>query len=171
MRKTLTDSEQREHLRELISDFGTAMLVTRTPDGGLRSRPLAIADDEETGALSFATAIDSPKMRELEADPHVNVAMQGKQKFVSVTGVARVERDRALIERLWSEAWKPWFPGGKDDPSLCILTVEPTEAAYWDASGGEGVRYLFEMAKAFVTGTRAKDAGRDDQQHVARMKL
>jgi general stress protein 26 len=169
MGKILTDSEKREHLKELISDFSTAMLVTRTMDGGLRSRPLAIADDQSVAGLSFATAIDSAKVKELEADDHVNVAMQGKQKFVSVTGVARIERDRALIDRLWSEAWKPWFPGGKDDPSLCILTVDPTEAAYWDNSGGEGVRYLFEMAKAFVTGTKA-NPGPDDA-HAAHLKL
>jgi general stress protein 26 len=169
MGKILTDSEKREHLKELISDFRTAMLVTRTIDGGLRSRPLAIADDRTGAALSFATAIDSAKVHELEADDQVNVAMQGKQRFVSVTGVARIERDRALIDRLWSEAWKPWFPGGKGDPSLCILTVEPTEASYWDNSGGEGVKYLFEMAKAFVTGTKA-GPGLDDA-HAARLKL
>jgi general stress protein 26 len=138
-------------------------------DGGLRSRPLAIAEDGAGAALSFATALDSAKVRELEADDHVNVAMQGKQKFVSVTGVARIERDRALIDRLWSEAWKPWFPGGKDDPSLCILTVEPAEAAYWDNSGGEGVKYLFEMAKAFVTGTKASPGS--DDAHAAHLKL
>jgi general stress protein 26 len=167
---TLTDSEKRDRLIELMGDFDTAMLVTRTEDGGLRSRPLSIAhnEDDQTG-LYFSTAIDSPKARELEADPRVNVCMQDGHRFVSVTGVARLVNDRVLIDKLWSEAWKIWFPEGKDDPSLCILKVEPSEAAYWDASGLEGVKYLFEMAKAYVTGTKA--GSDDDERHVARVKL
>ena len=93
-------------------------------------------------------------VHELQADGHVNVVMQDGRRFVSVSGVARVVQDRALVEKLWSEAWKVWFPKGKDDPSLCLLVVEPMEAAYWDMTGLHGVRYVFEMAKAYVTGTR-----------------
>jgi general stress protein 26 len=167
---TLTDSEKRERLKELLDEFDTAMLVTRTEDGGLRSRPLSIVhNDDDQERFYFSTAIDSPKVRELETDPSVNVCMQDKRRFVSVTGVARLVKDRALIDKLWSEAWRIWFPKGKDDPSLRILIVEPREAAYWDASGLEGVTYLFEMAKAYLTGTKADSDG--DERHVARVKL
>jgi general stress protein 26 len=170
MSTTLTASQKRERLKKLMGDFDTAMLVTRTEDGGLRSRPLSVAhnaDDKE--GLYFSTAIDSPKVSELEADPRVNVCMQDKRRFVSVTGVARLVKDRALIDNLWSETWKVWFPKGKDDPSLCILAVEPSEAAYWDGTGLEGVTYLFEMAKAYVMGRKAESD--DDERHVARVKL
>jgi general stress protein 26 len=165
----ISESEKRQRLKKLLSDFGTAMLTTRTADGGLRSRPLAIAGHQNDGALYFSTAIESSKVRELEADSHVNVTMQDKLRFVSVTGTARVVEDRALVERLWSETWKVWFPEGKDDPSLRILIVEPTEAAYWDGSGVEGLKYFFESAKAYLTGTHP--ASDDDQRHTARVKL
>ena len=167
---TLTDSEKRVRLKELMADFHTAMLVTRTEDGGLRSRPLSVVHNEDDPQrLYFSTAIDSPKVLELEADPRVNVCMQNKRQFVSVTGVARLVKERALVDKLWSEAWKIWFPKGKDDPSLRILIVEPSEAAYWDASGLEGVTYLLEMAKAYMTGTKAGSDG--DERHVARVKF
>jgi general stress protein 26 len=167
---TLTDSEKRERLKELIDDFDTAMLVTRTDDGKLRSRPLTIVHNEhDNERLYFSTAIDSPKVRELETDPSVNVCMQDKRRFVSLTGGARLVKDRALIDKLWSEAWRIWFPKGKEDPSLRILIVEPSEAAYWDASGLEGVTYVFEMAKAYLSGTKADSD--DDERHVARVKL
>ena len=167
---TLTDSEKCRRLKKLMGDFDTAMLVTHTGDGGMRARPLSLVhnEDDQEG-LYFSTAIDSPKARELETDPRVNISMQDKRRFVSVTGVAHLVRDRALIDKLWSEAWRIWFPKGKEDPSLCILIVEPGEAAYWDASGLEGVTYLFEMAKAYVTGTKANSD--DDERHVARVKL
>jgi hypothetical protein len=75
------------HMKELLYEFDTAMLVTRTEDGGLRSRPLSVVhNDDDQGRFYFSTAIDSPKVRELETDPSVNVCMQDKRRFVSVTG-------------------------------------------------------------------------------------
>ena len=165
----ITDEEKRQRLSTLLSLFDTAMLVTRTDGGGMRARPISIAEAQDDGAMYFSTAVDSPKVEELEADPHVNVVMQDGRRFVSVSGVARVVRDRGLIDRLWRPAWKVWFPQGKEDPSLCLLRVDPVEAAYWDMSGTTGVRYAFEMAKAYVKGERPPSD--DDERHTARVKL
>lgn len=165
----ISDDEKRERLNTLLSTFETAMLVTRTEGGGMRARPLSIAEAQDDGAMYFSTAIDSPKVEELEADPHVDVVMQDGRRFVSLSGVARVVRDRDLIDRLWRPAWKVWFPQGKDDPSLCLLRVDPTEAAYWDMTGTTGIRYAFEMAKAYVKGGRPPSD--DDERHTARVKL
>ena len=164
----LTEHEKRDRLKKLVGAFDTAMLVTRTADGGMRARPLAIADKRDHGVLYFATAAETSKVEELRGDPHVNVTMQDGGRFVSLSGAARVVRDRALVEGLWSESWKVWFPQGKDDPTLRIIIVEPTEASYWDASGLRGLKYFFEAAKAYVNGTRP--ASDDDQQHTAHVK-
>lgn len=162
MSETLTESQKRARLHKLMEGFDTAMLVTRQNDGGLHCRPLAIAEARGDGVMYFSTALDSSKVKELEHDPNVCVAMQDKRQFVSVTGRARIDRDRKLIDKLWSEAWKVWFPKGKDDPSLCILIVEPSEAQYWDIGGVEALKYVFEAARAYVTGTRP---GSDADEH------
>ncbi len=151
------------HLKQMLKEFTTAMLVTRRDDGGLRSRPMAIAEARVDGVIYFSTAIDSPKIEELASDSRVNVALQSGSRFVSITGRARVVRDRALIERLWSEAWRVWFPGGKDDPTLCLIAVEPEEAEYWDQSGAKGIKSMFQMAKAYVSGAQPEDF--DREQH------
>jgi general stress protein 26 len=169
MPNKLSNEEKRERLSELMAGFSTAMLVTRTDDGGMRARPLSIADKRDDGALYFSTAIESPKVHELQADAHVNVVMQDGRRFVSLSVIARVVQDRALVEALWTESWKIWFPKGKDDPSLCLLVVEPLEAAYWDAAGTQGVRYAFEMAKAYVTGKRPSSD--EDERHTGHVKL
>jgi len=169
MSTTISDHEKRERLKKLVSHFDTAMLVTHLQDGQLRSRPLAIAEKGQDGSLYFAISVDSAKVHEIEEDSHVNLSMQDKRRFVSVTGRARVVEDRAMVERLWSEAWKIWFPRGKDDPSLRILVVDPSEAAYWDASGIEGLKYYFESAKAYVTGRRPDSD--NDEAHAAHVKL
>lgn len=163
MAEEMNERERREKLAKLVAEFDTAMLVTRTAQGQLRSRPLAIAEAGEDGTFYFATSIESGKVHEVEGDDHVNVSLQKGRSFVSVSGRARIEQDRALIDRLWKEDWKIWFPEGKDDPSLCLLAVDPTDAEYWDASGIAGMRFLFQAAKAYVTGTRP--SGDDDRQN------
>ena len=165
----VSESDKREHVRKLISGFDTAMLVTRTLDGALRARPLSIADKSGDGTMYFSTAIESGKVHELDHDHHVAVVLQGSGKYVSLTGEARIERDRALIEQLWSESWRVWFPKGPTDPSLCLLVFEPREADYWDAAGATGLKYFFEMAKAYVTNTRP--GSDDDERHTGHVKL
>jgi general stress protein 26 len=106
MEHVLSDAEKREKLHEILGGFDTAMLVTRTLDGVLRSRPLSIARKKDDDRLYFSTGIDTGKVSELESDAHVNVSMQSRTKFASVSGHARLSRERALVEELWSEAWR-----------------------------------------------------------------
>lgn len=155
-------------LGELLEEFGVAMLVTRTPDGQLRGRPMALAA-VENGTLWFATDRHSAKVDELAHDGHAAVTMQSKAKFVSLSGTAEVVDDRAKLAQLWKVEWKVWFPGGKDDPNIALLRVNGAAGEYWDNSGASGLTYLIEAGKALVTGTRP-DVGDDPKVH-AKVKL
>ena len=110
------------------------MLITAGRAGGLRSRPLSIAEKRSDGTLYFATSIDSEKVLVIRARFQRQRCVAGRPSIRSLTGQARIVRDRALIHELWSESWKVWFPEGETDSSLCLLAVEPTEASYWDAA-------------------------------------
>ena len=145
MENKLSNEEKRQRLSELMAGFSTAMLVTRTDDGGMHARPLSIADKRDDGALYFSTAIESPKVHELQADGHVNVVMQDGRRFVSLSGTARVVQDRALVGALWTESWRVWFPKGKDDPNLALIEVEPRTVEYWDGPGtfiGKAISFI-----------------------------
>ena len=107
------------------------------------------------GTLYFATDLESPKVKQLEANPQVGVVLQDGKREIFLSGHARVSTDRKLSDRLWSEAWKIWFPKGKDDPTLCILIVEPESAEYWDRSGAKGLKFLFNAAQAYLSGAQA----------------
>jgi general stress protein 26 len=160
-------TDERKHFYDVISDFDNAMLVTghgRTMHG----RPMAVAEVQANGDTFFATAIDSPKIAEIEADPNVLVTFQAGSQFAVIGGTARVVRDRARIEKLWSEAWRIWFPRGKDDPSLCLLAVSARNGEYWDNSGMKGFKYMLEGAKAYFSGTRAET---DDVHQHAKVDL
>lgn len=163
----MSDSRQ-ETLIDLAEDFDTVMLVTRAKNGDLRSRPMALAKVEEDGTFYFATDDDSGKIEEIRAAGEVNLSFQGGRQFLSVSGRAKVVEGRALIEELWSPAWKVWFPEGKDDPRLCILKVEGRRGEYWDMSGTQGLSYLWEAGKALIRGERLD---MDDQKVSAKAEL
>jgi general stress protein 26 len=161
--------DNRRHLIELVRDFETAMLVTRGSDGALRGRPLTVAKEYDDGRLFFAIRVESLHVRELESDPHVAVLFQDEQRHVSLSGTARLRRDRALIEELWSETWRLWFPHGAEDPNLAIVEVRPTSGEYWDRTGLAGMRYLFAAMKAYATGGKPPDS--DDERQNAKVPL
>jgi len=156
----MADHDEREHLLELIKDFDTAMLATTGADGTVHARPMAVQKVGPDGDLVFCAGLDTLKIEELRRDARVAVIFQGKTKYISLSGTCTIDRDRTRIHALWKEDWKIWFPGGKDDPNLCLLDVNATEGEFWDASGMKGIKYLFKAAKAYIKGehpTESKD--------------
>jgi general stress protein 26 len=150
-------SGQRTHLLEVLKQFDTAMLISGASLEGLRGRPMALAELRDEGIAHFATRLHSQKVAEMQANPRVIITFQGSARFASITGVAEVVRDRALIDRLWREPWRVWVPNGKDDPDLCIVRVRIAGGEYWDDAGAEGILYAVEAMKAYVTGTEPTD--------------
>lgn len=124
-------------LAELIDGIEVAMLTTRAADGSLVSRPLQTLKLDADGDLVFFTDSGSGKVDELLADHDVNLAYvhQGRHCYVSVRGHARIDRDRATIDELWSPVQNVFFPQGKDDPELVVLRVRVRDAAYWEPVG------------------------------------
>lgn len=137
--------DDREHLRRVLRGFTVGMLTTHGHDGELHGRPMLVAGVEDDGEIAFCSHLDSSKMEEIEADPRCAVLLQGSLRWASVTGHARIERDRDRIHRLWKPHWRLWFPGGRDDPQLALVVVSPLQAEYWDESGP---RVLSFAAKA-----------------------
>lgn len=77
-------------------------------------------------------------------------------------------RDRARIHAAWKPAAEVYFPEGADDPRICLLVFHPTDAELWDLSGTRGVRYLFEAARALISGERPQhDPSGDTHERVA----
>ena len=130
-------------LGDLIEGVEVAMLTTHAADGSMVSRPLQTLEFDSSGDLVFFTAADSRKLDELAANPDVNLAYANpeKQVYVSVRGTARVGRDRATIDALWSPVQKVFFTG-KDDPNLVVLRVRVRDAAYWESAGNFVARAL-----------------------------
>jgi general stress protein 26 len=139
-------------LGEMIKGIEVAMLTTAEEDGSLRSRPMRTLDDEFDGNLYFFTKAAAPKVGEIEQDRHVCVsyAVPQDERYVSMSGIARLLRDRAKMEELWSPGLQTWFPDELEDPGVALLWISVTQAEYWEGPSG---------ALVYLAGVKAMAAG------------
>ena len=144
--------DKQAHLYDLLKDFDTAMVVTRGSDGVMHARPMGVAELTAGGDAFFVTKVNSPKAMQIQVDPAVTLSFQSARQFASVSGTATVVRDPALVERLWKESWKVWFPQGKTDPEIAMIQFDAKEGEYWDAAGVQGLKFVFDAVKAYATG-------------------
>ena len=153
-------------LGELIKGIHIGMLTTADDDGTLHSRPMATQRTEFDGDLWFFTGAHSGKIHEIERDRHVNIsyAALDDNRYVSVSGIAQIVRDREKARELWNPLYKAWFPEGLDDPNLRLLRVRVERAEYWE-SPSSAVVQLAGFVKAMATGTAYDDAG--EHQKIA----
>jgi len=135
------------------------MLTSVGNDNNLYSRPMALQDtDDFDGSLWFIADVESDKAHQIEADQHVNVSFsKSDDRWVSVSGTARVVRDQARLEKLWNPFAKAWFPNGPTDPNVGLIQVTVGVVDYWETSSPKPIRVLQQLAAA-ATG-RQPDLG------------
>jgi len=158
----MNTNDGRNHLYDVVNDFDVAMLVTHTASA-IHARPMAIARMDDGISAYLVTDINSLKIDEISVNPNAVLTFQSARKFASVHGELTVLRDRQLIEKMWKEAWKVWFPDGKSDPNIALLKFTAHEGEYWDNAGLQGLKYVYDAAKAYVAGETPKT---DDAQHA-----
>jgi general stress protein 26 len=150
-------NDERDTIHGIMRAARFATVTTRGAGGHLFSRPLAVLDHDFEGTVWFFTADPSPKTDEVRADGHVNIAYADGASHVSLSGIATVTRDSALIERFWNPWAEAWFEGGRDDPGVALLEVAAESVEYWHVDKPAVVR-AFEVAKSLATGS-APDVG------------
>ncbi|MEO7192163.1 MAG: pyridoxamine 5'-phosphate oxidase family protein [Vicinamibacterales bacterium] len=146
----------REKALELLRSFETAMMVTHAPSGPLDCRPMHVAQVEPDGSVMFFASAESHVTLHVRKDARVLLVMQdAHDRYVSLFGRASVLADRERVEGLWREDYRRWFPEGVDPRDLVLLVVNPDYAEYWDRSGMDKLRYLFDKAPTNAEGLEA----------------
>src|SRR4051794_13621585 len=149
-----------EKLYALTEKIQVAMMTTRRPDGHLESRAMANQKRTAGADLWFVTSEGTEKIRDLELDPHVNLAYfkEGTWEWISVSGLAKISRDRQKIRELYASDWKAWFPdegdprhGTADDPRMVLIGVDIHAAVFLEVNKPKPV-VLYEIAKGWLTG-------------------
>lgn len=147
-------------LHAMLREFGTAMLVTVTPEGLMRGRPMEIQEPAEVMDcdLWFVTREETPKTGEIAREQQVAVCCYRPRDraYISISARAVIDRNEEKIRSLWKPSWKAWLPDGPDHPNAAILKLSVERAEYWEPEGGR-LRILYEKAKALVQGKPADE--------------
>ena len=142
------------HFIQLLGGFRAGMFITHGVDGELHPRPMQLAEVQPDGTVWLMSDLTTQKVEELREDARASLTLQDGGRFVALSGKAELVRDPDRAERLWSEPWRVWFPKGPRDPNVALIKIVPSSGEYWDGKGVNGLRYLFEAARAYVAGDR-----------------
>lgn len=146
---------------EMVESIEIAMMTTRRPDGHLESRAMATQKPAAGADIWFVTLESTGKLRDIEHDPHVNLSFykDRTREWISVSGLAKLSRDRQKIHELYAPDWKMWFPeeddprhGTPDDPRMVLIGVDVHAAVFLEMTKPQPV-VLYELAKGWLTGS------------------
>jgi len=137
-----------EQLCKLIEPSPVGLLTGIDQDGRPFSQAMPAMAMDSDGAICLfadlgASHVDPWQPMTLSFGDHASAS------FVSMSGVARVETDRMLVEALWSPFAERWFPEGPESARIRLLKFVPRAADRWDAQR-ERMVCLFTTSAAVV---------------------
>jgi general stress protein 26 len=120
--------------------------------------------DEDGGPIWFFTTKDTQLVRAM-GEQHraiANFVSKGHDLFASIHGELVLDNNRATIDRLWNRFVAAWYEGGKDDPRLQLIRLDPERAQIWlnENNVFAGVKLLL-----------GRDLKKDYKDKVADVKL
>jgi general stress protein 26 len=138
----------------LRSDRTMFLGLAEGADGHARPMTAQLEDEEKRGDLYhgpiwFFTSTDGSLYQQITpgARAMAHFVSKGHDVWATVHGRLTTSQDRAVIDRLWNRFIAAWYPGGKDDPSVALIRLDPDEAEIWiDASSVvTGMKMLLGM--------------------------
>ena len=117
------------HMRKL----DICMMVTVSKRGPLNSRPMSNNKDVNyKGDSWFFSYSNTQKVRDLEANKNVILNFEGeKDLFISISGKAKLIRDKKMFEKHWVDSLNQWFKDGVDTKGLVLIQVTGSKLHYW----------------------------------------
>lgn len=133
------DSQIAEKFWKALQSDRVVMLGLAGVEDG-HSQPMTAQVDHEPmrGPVWFFSSKDTEFVRQLGAGRRAVAHFAAKDHglFASMDGTLAPLNDRATIDRLWNPFVAAWYPGGKDDPSLQLLRMDPDHVQVWLNDGG-----------------------------------
>jgi general stress protein 26 len=120
-------------LAKKLRDIDICMMVTESKRGSFNSRPMSNNRDVKyKGDMYFFSWDGSQKIKDIEGNSNVILNFQGeKDLYMSITGKAKLVRNKASFEEHWNPDLDHWFDQGIDTPGLVLIHVKGSQVQYW----------------------------------------
>lgn len=128
--------------KSLKSDMTMFLGLAEGEDG--HARPMTAQLDEDCfqdnlyqGPIWFFTSKSTELYQQIGSGGRAmaHFASKGHDIWATVHGNLSQSEDPAIIDRLWNRFVAAWYEGGKDDPELALIRLDPENAEIWiDAS-------------------------------------
>ncbi|USI73986.1 pyridoxamine 5'-phosphate oxidase family protein [Sphingomonas morindae] len=147
-------------------DLGASPFMMLGLDGARdgHTQPMTAKSEGDTGPLWFFTTKDNGLVAALEQSHRAIATYTGKghDLFASIHGELSVDRDEAVIDRLWDKHVEAWFEHGRADPKLTLLRLDVETAEIWVTGSSIG---------AFVSRLFGKDPKQTYADNIAEVTL
>ena len=160
--ENLSSREAIDKLKTLVEKIDIGMMCTNTAEiANLHAVPMSRQEVDDDGNLWFLFSSQSETYENLQKNNHISVLYSdiSNYSFLSLNGIAEISTDQNRIEKYWNKMVEGWFEKGKEDPTIRVLKVIPSEAHYWDNKSNKLVTF-FKVAVQVVSGSKL-DIGRE----------
>ncbi len=119
--------------KHLKSDRTIMIGLLNDPTGHSQPMTAQLEDDNESGPIWIFSSKDTDFVRSIGDSARVmtQFVSKGHDVFACFGGEISLNNDRAMIDKLWSPFVAAWFEGGKEDPKLQLLRLDPGSAHIW----------------------------------------
>lgn len=95
-----------------------------------QARYMEQARIEDDFSIWYATALNSPKVKQIKSNNRVCALIFKEDKDLRIFGMARIFTGKKTKYSLWQEKWQAYFPKGKDDTQYALLKIIPQKIEY-----------------------------------------
>ncbi|HEX8234219.1 MAG TPA: pyridoxamine 5'-phosphate oxidase family protein [Caulobacteraceae bacterium] len=113
-------------------------------------QPMTPYADRDEGRIWFFTRRDTELFKYLGSGREAMFIIQNSKYQACIAGRLTERTDRAKVEEHWNPVVASWYPEGKDDPQLAMVSFECKDAEIW-LNQVSPVRFAWEVAKANAT--------------------
>jgi general stress protein 26 len=114
--------------KALKSDMTMMLGLAGVAEG--HTRPMTAQLDGDKGPIWFFTSSENDIVEKLGRKRRAiaTFASKGNDIFAAVHGKISLEKDTEVLDRLWNRFVAAWIEGGKQDPKLRLLRLDPENA-------------------------------------------
>jgi general stress protein 26 len=151
---TIEQEIKEKFWKALTSDMTMFLGLAEGEDG--HARPMTaqldqrhFSGNEYHGPIWFFTSTENQLYQNIAGGERAmaHFVSKGHDVWATVQGTLSQSRDREMVDQLWNRFVAAWYEGGKHDPKLALIRLDPENAEIWiDASSlVAGIKMLLGM--------------------------